>query len=183
MTSKSHSPAPPHGPPSPSPWVQRFTAYLPAGSRVLDLASGGGRHSRWLLAQGMQVTALDRDVAALRDIEDRIEVVESDLEDGRPFALAGRHFAGVIVTNYLYRPLLPAIVEALDPQGVLLYETFSVDNARFGRPSNPEFLLRPGELLELARGRLRVLAYEDLIVDTPKAAAVQRICAIRDTTD
>ena len=172
-------PAPPHGPGRPSAWVRRFAPLVPAAGAVLDLASGGGRHSRLLLEAGHPVTAVDIAVSGLADLaaRDRLEVVEADLEDGRPFPLAGRRFAGVVVTNYLYRPLLPALVDAVAPGGLLIYETFARGNERFGRPSNPDFLLAPGELLEAVRGRLRVLAYEDLVVEEPKPAAVQRICA------
>lgn len=168
-----------HGPSEASAWVRRFAAMVPKGGRVLDLACGGGRHSRLFLELGHPVTAVDRDISGLSELEGRklLEVIETDLEDGRPFPLAGRVFAGIVVTNYLYRPLLPALVAALAPGGVLIYETFAKGNEDFGKPSNPDFLLDPGELLEAVRGRLRVLAYEDLSVKEPRPAAIQRICA------
>ncbi|MEX2629836.1 MAG: class I SAM-dependent methyltransferase [Tistlia sp.] len=162
---------------TPSAWIARFAALVPAGGPVLDLAAGGGRHSRLFLGRGHSVVALDRDVSTLAPIADpRLEVVAADLEAGR-FPLAGRRFAAVVVTNYLHRPLLPALVEAVAPGGLLLYETFAQGNEAFGRPSNPDFLLAPGELLEVVRGRLRVLAYEDLTVSVPRPAAIQRIAA------
>jgi len=168
----------------PSSWVQRFLPLLPAGSSVLDLACGSGRHSLLLLEQGYQVTALDRDVSRISDIISKhpntLEVLKADLENGEAYPLRGRQFGGVIVTNYLYRPVLPEILANLGAGGVLIYETFAVGNEQFGKPSNPDFLLKPGELLEAVRGLLRVMAYEDLIVDDPKPAAVQRICALRD---
>lgn len=166
----------------PSAWVARFAPLVPAGGRVLDLACGGGRHTRYFLDRGHPVVALDRDLSKIDDLADepRLERVEAELEDGRPFPLAGRAFAAVVVTNYLHRPLLPALVEAVAPEGLLLYETFARGNERFGRPSNPDFLLAPGELLEAARGNLRVLAYEDLTVTEPRPAAVQRLCARRE---
>ena len=169
----------PHGPSRPSTWVRRFAPLVPAASPVLDLACGGGRHSRLFLAAGHSVTAIDIAVDGLADLTDheRLELVEADLEDGRPFPLAGRRFAGVVVTNYLHRPLLPALVEAVAPGGLLIYETFAQGNERFGKPRNPDHLLAPGELLAAVRGRLRVLAYEDLVVEDPRPAAVQRICA------
>ena len=105
--------------------------------------------------------------------------MQVDLEDGSPFPLAGRQFALIVVTNYLHRPLLPALVAALAPGGLLLYETFARGNEAFGKPSSPDFLLRPGELLEAVRGKLRVMAYEDLVIEQPKRAAVQRIAACR----
>lgn len=166
----------------PSPWVRRFAARVPRGGPVLDLACGGGRHSRLFLERGHPVTAVDRDLGHLGDLAGRpgLEALEIDLEDGRPFPLAGRSFAGVVVTNYLFRPILPALVAAVAAGGVLIYETFARGNERYGRPANPAHLLDPGELLEAVRGHLRVIAYEDLVVPRPKPAAVQRICALRE---
>jgi SAM-dependent methyltransferase len=165
---------------SPSAWIARFAPMIPAAAPVLDLAAGGGRHTRLFLARGHPVTALDRDVSALRGLaHPRLELLEADLESGGPFPLAGRQFAAVVVANYLHRPLLPALVEAVAAGGLLLYETFARGNEAFGRPSNPAFLLEPGELLEAVRGRLRVLAYEDLTVSQPRPAAVQRLAARR----
>jgi SAM-dependent methyltransferase len=145
---------------------------------VLDVAAGGGRHSRFLADRGHKVTALDRDTSALALLPD-IKIVEADLEDGSPWPLPGRTFAAVDVTNYLHRPLFPELLAALAPGGVLLYETFMEGNERFGRPSNPSFLLKDGELLDLVRGRLSVTAYEARLVSQPKMAMVQRIAARR----
>jgi SAM-dependent methyltransferase len=165
----------------PSPWVARFAALIPPGGTVLDLACGGGRHVRFLTDRGHPVIALDRDISKLGALKDAagVEALEADLENGGPWPLAGRRFAGVVVANYLHRPLFPAIVAAVAAGGVLIYETFAAGNERFGRPSSPDFLLRPGELLDAVRGTLRVVAYEDGIVDTPRRAAIQRVCAIR----
>ncbi len=171
----------PHcGPSEPSAWVLRFAPYLPDGGPVLDLACGGGRHARLFLERGHPVTAVDRDLSGIADMIGRpgLEALEIDLEDGRPFPLAGRRFAGVVVTNYLYRPLFPALVAAVAPGGALIYETFAKGNEGFGRPRRPEHLMNPGEFLEAVRGRLRVIAYEDLIVKAPRPAAIQRICAV-----
>ena len=162
----------------PSEWVARWAPSIAPDGDVLDLACGTGRHSRFLAARGFRVCAVDRDLQsldALRGISG-VTVLRADLENA-PWPFAARKFDGVVVTNYLHRPVLPRIIEALAPDGVLIYETFAAGNERFGKPSNPHFLLRPGELLELARDRLRVIAYEDLEVATPKAARVQRICA------
>ena len=169
----------PHGPSAPSPWVARFAALAPAGGRVLDLASGGGRHARLFLEHGHPVTAVDIDVSALADLEGRdgVELVQADLENG-PWPLAWRGFAGVVVTNYLWRPLLPKIVRSVAPGGALIYETFARGNERFGKPSNPDFLLNDGELLEAVRGKLAVVAYECLEVTEPRPARVQRIAAV-----
>ncbi len=176
----------PHGGPSePSAWVLRFAPCVPAGGPVLDLACGGGRHVRLFLERGHPVTAVDRDLSGIADTIGRpgLETLEVDLEDGRPFPFAGRRFAGVIVTNYLYRPLFPALVAAVAPGGALIYETFAKGNEGFGRPRRPEHLMNPGELLEAVRGRLRVRAFEDLIVEAPRPAAIQRICAVNEAED
>ena len=164
---------------SPSEWVKRWAGFIAGGGEVLDLACGSGRHSRYLASAGYRVCAVDHDaqsVAALTAIAG-VSVQVVDLE-GAPWPLQGRRFAGIVVTNYLYRPLFPHLFEALAEDGAFIYETFALGNERFGKPSNPDFLLRPGELLELVRGKLRVLAYEDLQVSLPKPAMVQRICAV-----
>jgi SAM-dependent methyltransferase len=172
-----------HGALGPSAWVCRWAAYIPSGGRVLDLAAGSGRHARLLGGLGHRVTAVDRDAQAMSRLDGmaNIRTIVADVEAGC-WPCPGEVFEGVAVTNYLHRPLLPLLVAAVAPGGVLLYETFAVGNERFGRPTNPEFLLRPGELLDAVRGRLRVLAYEDLEVTEPKRAMVQRICAQRNVS-
>lgn len=172
----------PHHRLEPSPWVRRFAPEVPAGGAVLDLACGKGRHTRLLLAAGHPVLAVDRDLSGLAELAGTpgLELRELDLEDGQPLPFAARRFAAVVVTNYLFRPLLPALVRAVAPGGLLLYETFARGNERFGKPANPDHLLKPGELLEAVRGALRVLAYEDLVVEQPRPAAVQRTCARRE---
>jgi SAM-dependent methyltransferase len=165
----------------PSAWVVRFMGLVPGGGAVLDVAAGAGRHTRLFAARGHPVVAVDRDTSALRDLAHTpAEVIDADLEDGAPWPFGKRQFAAVIVTNYLHRPLFPALIRAVAPGGLLLYETFAAGNERFGKPSNPDFLLRPGELLDAVRGKVRVLAYEDLQVDEPKPAMVQRIAAINE---
>ena len=177
-TSKAH---PLQGPSSPSAWICRFLPSLPPGAPVLDLACGGGRHLRLLRALNYRVSGIDRDLSGLRDLAgaQNVELLESDLEEGSPFPLAHRQFEGVIVTNYLHRPLLPSLVDLVAPDGLLLYETFAMGNERFGRPGNPDFLLRPGELLEAVQGQLQVVAYEHGEVGVPRPAVVQRIAARR----
>jgi SAM-dependent methyltransferase len=159
--------------------VTRFGDRVRAGGAVLDVACGQGRHARWFAARGHPVEAVDRDVTALASLRDVANVAPraADLEGG-PWPYAGRRFAAVVVTNYLHRPLLPALLGALEADGVLIYETFADGNQAYGRPGNPDFLLRRGELLELARGRLQVVSYEDLLVNEPRPAVVQRICAV-----
>jgi len=169
------------GPKEPSPWIVRFAGLVRAGGPVLDLACGSGRHTALFLERRHPVTAVDRDVSRLGRLGATagLEVVEADLEreTGGGWPLAERRFAGIVVTNYLYRPLFPAIMAALEPDGVLLYETFALGNEAFGKPANPDHLLRPGELLELARGRLSVIAYEHGRVERPRPAVVQRLAA------
>jgi SAM-dependent methyltransferase len=164
----------------PSPWIVRFAGLFSAGGRILDLACGSGRHATILAARGHTVEAVDRDVAALARLQGiaGITAREADLEGG-PWPYFGQSFAGIVVSNYLYRPLLPHLLGALDEGGVLIYETFMVGNELFGKPSNPAYLLRSGELLELVRRRLAVVAFEQGEVAQPKPAMVQRICAMR----
>ena len=164
----------------PSPWVARFASLVPGGGPVLDVASGSGRHARFFLGRGHPVTAVDRDTGGLADLrgEPGVQIIECDLEDGSPFPFPGREFAAVVVTNYLHRPILPDLVAAVGAGGVLIYETYARGHERFGRPRRPEFLLTPGELLEAVRGALRVVAYEDIVLDDPSPKAVQRIAAV-----
>ncbi len=173
---------PSHGLQTPSAWVVRFAGLIAAGGRVLDVACGQGRHSRYLAGLGLRVVAVDRDpqaVAALTGVPG-VRATLADIEGG-PWPYAGERFDAVVVTNYLHRPLLSVLRDSLLPAGVLIYETFAAGNQRYGRPSNPEFLLEPGELLELCRG-LRVIAYEDVYVEDPKPALVQRVCAVQGGT-
>ena len=164
-------------PPSqPSVWVQRWSALVPAGARVLDVACGHGRHLRWFAGRGHPVTGVDRDGAALASAQGVGELIEADIENG-PWPLAGRRFGAVVVTHYLWRPLLPTLLASVDAGGVLIYETFAAGNASVGKPSNPDFLLHPGELLRACQG-LHVVAYEDGFLDAP-ARFVQRIAAVR----
>lgn len=155
---------------TPSPWVVRWAPLVTRGP-VLDVASGSGRHAKFFAQRGLEAVAVDREPQVIAGVE----FVKADLEDGSPWPLGNRRFGAVVVTNYLYRNLLPTLAEALDDGAVLIYETFMVGNERYGKPSNPNFLLRPGELLE-AFGALSVVAFEQGA--TPKAV-IQRICAIR----
>jgi len=156
-----------------SEWVLRW-APLVARGPVLDVASGSGRHARVFAARGLEVVAVDRDPQPAPGVR----LVKADLEDGSPWPFAGQRFAAVVVTNYLHRPLMRTLETALDEQGILIYETFMAGNEKLGKPSNPAFLLHPGELLQAFSG-LTVLGFEQGIVERPKPAAVQRLCARR----
>lgn len=165
----------------PSVWVRRFLPLLRPKGRVLDLAAGRGRHTRLLREAGHKVVAVDRDAAPLRAAwlgDSLCEIKEMDLEDGGPWRLGGG-YDGIVVTNYLHRPLLPALAPALAEGGVLIYATFMTGQERFGRPTNPDFLLRPGELLAAFMHRLAIVAFEQGEVRTPTPAMVQRIAAVK----
>jgi len=167
-----------HDSASPSPWVVRWSHLVPPGAPVLDVACGHGRHLRWFAGRGHPVTGVDRSAEAIAAAAGLGELVEADIENG-PWPFPGRAFGAVVVTNYLWRPLLPAIVGSVAPGGVLIYETFAAGNETVGKPSRPDFLLRPGELLAACPG-LHVVAFEDGFLDSP-ARFVQRIAAVRAT--
>ena len=160
----------------PSPWVTRWSRLFAPGGKVLDVACGGGRHLRWLNAQGFEVTGVDRDAAAVADLAAHARVLVADIEND-PWPFTGDRFDAVVVTNYLWRPLWPALRDSLADGGVLIYETFAVGNEAFGKPSNPAFLLQRGELLEACQG-LHVVAYEDGVLEAP-TRRVQRIVAVQ----
>lgn len=164
--------------PSPSPWVLRFGVHAAPGETVLDVACGPGRHVRWFAQRGCRVTAVDRDAQALDALRPLAEVLVADLEN-HPWPLPGRRFHAVVVTNYLWRPLWPALLDSVAPGGWLIHETFAAGNQTVGKPSNPHFLLQPGELLDAVRGRLRVVAYEDGFLGGPDRF-VQRIAAVAE---
>lgn len=165
---------------APSQWVLRFAALVADGGRVLDVACGAGRHSRLFAAGGHTVEAVDRDISGFLDVPARVNLQQADIE-GEAWPYEDEKFAGVIVTNYLHRPLMAALVACVAPGGAFIYETFAAGNEAYGRPTRPDFLLKPGELLEAVRGQLRVVAFEDIYVDSPKPAKVQRIAAVRET--
>jgi SAM-dependent methyltransferase len=164
---------------SPSAWVTRWAGLIPTRGRVLDLACGSGRHAVYLSGLGHEVDALDIDLSASASVRASPGVSwrEVDLERGDiPFDVAA--YDAIVVVNYLHRPLLPRLFSLSKPGAVMIYETFANGQQAFGRPRNPAYLLMPGELLELARGHLRVVAYEDVLETMPAPARVQRICAI-----
>ncbi len=164
----------------PSTWVIRFAGRLAPGADVLDLACGMGRHARWLAGKGFSVLAADRDAVALATLADvaGVRTLCVDLEHGT-WPWVGANFDAIVVTRYLFRPRLDALAALLRPGGMLIYETFMLGNERFGKPSNPDFLLRPDELLDWARSWGRVLAFEQGEIQQPAPAMIQRICAVR----
>ena len=176
-----------HGTGLPSPWITRWGHLLPPGGQVLDLACGAGRHAHWLATQGMRVTALDRDAAALSALRAHwpasaphpANVIEADVEAGH-WPLADRQFDAIVVTNYLWRALWPSLLASLAPGGIYIHETFAHGNASVGKPSRPDFLLQPGELLQ-ACANLRIIAYEDGFCTDPDRY-VQHIVATRQAT-
>jgi len=163
---------------SPSPWVCRWASLIRSGGRVLDVACGHGRHLRYLKSLGFAVVGVDRDETVLAVLKGLggVEVQIADIEAG-PWPFAPGVFDGVVVTNYLHRPIFPNLVGALRPGGLLIYETFALGNERYGRPSNPAFLLRPNELLHSLKP-LAVIAFEQGLVSAPKTAVIQRVCAV-----
>lgn len=166
-----------HANPAPSDWIRRWSHLVPARGSVLDLACGQGRHMRWFFERNHAVTGVDKAQEAIALVAPMGEAICADIETG-PWPLPGRRFDCVVVTNYLWRPLLPTIVDSVTPGGLLLYETFAQGNETVGRPARAEFLLRPGELLRACES-LRIVAYEDGFLDSPERF-VQRIAAVRE---
>ena len=163
------------------PWIVQWADLVAPDAVVLDLAAGRGRHALLFAERGNQVVAVDRDISRL-PTHANIALLIADLEDGSPWPLTGRRFGAAVVTNYLHRPLMPALLDAIEPGGVLLYQTFMEGNERFGKPSRPDHLLKDGELLELVRGNFSVMAYEARLISEPVSshmAMVQRIAARR----
>ncbi len=168
-----------HGTEAPSPWVRQWAHLIAPGGSVLDVACGHGRHMQWLQAQGLKVVGVDRQADAIAQVATWGEAILADIENG-PWPLPDRQFDALVVTNYLWRPLWPRLLESLAPGGVLIYETFAMGQETIGKPSRPEFLLRPGELLTLCQS-LRVVAFEDGYQPTPPKF-VQRIVARRESS-
>ncbi len=170
-----------HGDEAASAWVQRWSHLLPEGGSVLDVACGRGRHARWFHQRGLRVVAVDRSAEAIAAIDlppERCETCVTDIENG-PWPFSGRQFDAVVVTNYLWRPLLPTLLASLASGGVLIYETFAAGNETVGKPSRPDFLLQPGELLQVCQA-LRIVAFEEGFEDRPSPRFVQRIVAVRE---
>jgi SAM-dependent methyltransferase len=164
-----------------SPWVRRFASQIPKTGTVLDLACGEGRHTFLMVDLGYSVLAVDQDIGEIEKTANPLISSKALNLEADAWPLEDHKFSGIVVTNYLYRPHLDRLPEMLEKNGVLIYETFALGNEQYGRPTNPNFLLKPGELLELARRHsLKVLAYEDIYIDEPKPAMVQRLCAVKE---
>lgn len=167
----------------PSKWVTQYSYLLPHSGPILDIASGGGRHTCYLLKKGHTVVAVDKNISPLQGMKTPLLFpVQVDLEADAPWPFKPGSFSGIIVTNYLYRPLFENIIDGLEKDGVLIYETFAKGNEKFGKPHNPDYLLKPGELIRFTLDKLHILAYEDLTIAWPKPARLQRICAKKSTT-
>ena len=162
----------------PSEWVRQWATAIKSNGQVLDLACGSGRHAIWLAAQGFGVLAADIDCSRFSPVPAGVEVLEVDLEQG-DWPLCGREFDAVVVTNYLFRDRFDALLQCVGAQGVLIYETFAVGNELLGKPSNPDFLLKPDELLMRTAGAFEVLGFEQGRIERPRPAVIQRLCARR----
>jgi SAM-dependent methyltransferase len=165
-----------HGTEAPSAWVRRWAHLVPKGGKVLDVACGHGRHMRWFAERGHAVTGVDRSPEAMASLAGVGRTVLADIENG-PWPFEGERFDAVVVTNYLWRPLLPMILSSVAEGGALIYETFAQGNESVGKPSRPDFLLQSGELLAVCQ-TLRVVAFEDGFCESPQRF-VQRIAAVR----
>jgi len=175
---------PHHGGPTapPSPWVEQWAHLLAPASRVLDVACGSGRHLDYLLRLGHQVTGIDQDTAAASAAVPKARLIVADIEN-KPWPLLAsdgpEKFDAVIVCNYLWRPLWPALLDSVTEGGLLIYETFTQGQEQFGRPRRADFLLQPGELLQVCQG-MQIVAYA-CGIDMEPRRAVQRIVATRQT--
>ena len=165
----------------PSDWVKKYISLIPRGKPVLDLACGGGRHVHFLLNEGFSVVAIDKDVKKLNNMSDKpnLKIIEFNLETVAKIPFSEGEFAGIIVVNYLHRPLFPYLANALSDGGVLIYQTFMVGNEAYGRPKNPDFLLTKNELNKVFKEELDVLAFEQGYKDDPKPSVTQSICALK----
>lgn len=170
-----------HDTAEPSDWVRRFAPLVRQGGRILDVASGSGRNACWLAQQGWQVEAVDRDEAALAAMHgmDNINTRVADLENA-PWPYADQQFDAIVVCRYLHRPLLPLLARSLTAQGVLIYETFMRGQENYGRPTRPDFLLWPNELLISFGTELILLAFEQGLSTLPQPAMLQRICMVKN---
>jgi len=163
---------------APSEWLLKHAQHIKPSGHVLDVAAGRGRNARWLAQQGFKVEAVDLDQQALESMQgvENIQLRVADIENA-DWPYPDWQFDAIVVCRYLHRPLFSILQQSLAPQGVLIYETFMRGHEAYGKPSNPDFLLRENELLEAFQDRLEVIAFEQGLFETPKPALLQRICA------
>ena len=169
-----------HGAQAPSQWIARFAHLVRPQGQVLDIACGLGRHMRMFHAKHNGVTGIDKAQAAIDAVANLGPAIQADIEND-PWPLSGQQFDAVVVTNYLWRPLWPQILDSVKPGGLLLYETFAQGNEAFGKPSRADFLLAPGELLQVCNG-WQIIAYEHGQLRQPERV-VQRIAAIKPAAE
>jgi len=160
----------------PSSWVIKYANYVPKNSKVLDLACGMGRHTQLFMGRGCHVTAVDIDTQGLQEFANspNCQIVEMDIEQSEDWLLS-QDFNCIVVTNYLHRPIMKHLANALAPEGILIYQTFMSGNEKFGKPSNPDFLLKKDELMETFEDELEVIAFSQGL--TSKPSMMQQICA------
>jgi SAM-dependent methyltransferase len=173
-----------HGTEAPSAWVKRWSHLIKPQGTVLDVACGYGRHAYYFSQKNHYITLIDRSQEAIESIAIQAHVCEKVVADieNQPWPLLGRQFDAVVVTNYLWRPLMPTLLASLATGGVLIYETFAAGNETVGKPMRPDFLLRSGELLEVCKN-LHVVGFENGFTEaaggqTPRF--VQRIAAVHE---
>ena len=164
----------------PNKWVECYSSLIPFGKGVLDLACGSGRHTGMLLNNGYQVTAVDIDTTLVKQnfSNKKLNIVKCDLETLSSWPFGKNSFLGIIVVNYLHRPLYSRIMESLEEGGVLIYQTFADGNSRYGKPKNPDYLLKRGEL-KTVFGGMRIISYQHGYLSYPSQSVVQRICCIK----
>ena len=162
-----------------SAWVRRYYSQIPKNGFILDLAGGAGRHARFLARKGFKLLLVDNQIEKAKDLQnvEGIKLMEYDVENGNPLPFSASSFQGIVVTNYLYRPIFPQLLCLLDDGGVLIYETFAVGHEKYGRPTNPDYLLKSGELIKLVGSKMRIIEYQERLITQPAKAYVQRIVA------
>lgn len=165
-----------------SEWVRRYYRQFPKNGFILDLAGGTGRHARFLSQKGFKILLVDNQISKAKDLQnvEGIKLVECDLEDGNSLPFPASTFQGIVVTNYLYRPIFPQLLCLLEVGGILIYETFAVGHEKYGRPTNPDYLLKSGELINLVSPQMRVIAYEEHSITRPTKAYVQSLVAAKN---
>ena len=164
----------------PNKWVECYSSLIPSGGSVLDLACGSGRHTGMLLNKGYQVTAVDIDTTLIKQnfSNKNLNIVKCDLESLSFWPFEKNSFLGIIVVNYLHRPLFSKIIESLREEGVLVYQTFADGHSRYGKPKNPDYLLKRGEL-KTVFDSMKIISYQHGYLSYPSQSIIQRICCVK----